>query len=198
MIDVASVWRTARRAVHDALWRVENLRGIAGVEARGRDIEIRQNVVIVNAERLICPGPLRIEHGCFFHCGGNSWSNFQGEIRIGRGCWFSQNNVVYGAGGVEVGDHSGTGPNVMIFSSRDNYSMAHARKDLIVHHFGPVRIGSHVRIFSNVVVGPGITIGEGAVIGANSLVLRDIPPWVIAAGSPARVLRPRDKDSVDP
>jgi acetyltransferase-like isoleucine patch superfamily enzyme len=45
-----------------------------------------------------------------------------------------------------------------------------------------------------VIVGPGVTIGDGAVVGANSVVLDDIPPWSIAAGSPARVLGKRDRD----
>jgi galactoside O-acetyltransferase len=40
-----------------------------------------------------------------------------------------------------------------------------------------------------VIVGPGVTIGENAVIGAGSVVLRDIPPGVLAAGVPCRVVR---------
>ena len=54
---------------------------------------------------------------------------------------------------------------------------------------GPTRIGDNVWCGANVVVTSGVTIGERCVIGANSVVTTDIPPFSIAAGAPARVLR---------
>ena len=53
----------------------------------------------------------------------------------------------------------------------------------------PVRIGNDCWFGANVVVCPGVTIGDGAVIGSGSVVTRDIPARVIAAGNPCRVLR---------
>ena len=54
---------------------------------------------------------------------------------------------------------------------------------------GPTRIGDNVWLGANVVVTSGVTIGERCVIGANSVVTEDVPPFSIAAGAPARVLR---------
>ena len=54
---------------------------------------------------------------------------------------------------------------------------------------GPTRIGDNVWCGAHVVVTSGVTIGERCVIGANSVVTRDLPPFSIAAGAPARVLR---------
>jgi acetyltransferase-like isoleucine patch superfamily enzyme len=54
---------------------------------------------------------------------------------------------------------------------------------------GPTRIGDNVWCGANVVVTSGVTIGERCVIGANSVVTQDIPPFSIAAGAPARVLK---------
>jgi acetyltransferase-like isoleucine patch superfamily enzyme len=54
---------------------------------------------------------------------------------------------------------------------------------------GPTRIGDNVWCGANVVVTSGVTIGERCVIGANSVVIEDIPPFSIAAGAPARVLK---------
>ena len=54
---------------------------------------------------------------------------------------------------------------------------------------GPTRIGDNCWLGANVVVTSGVTIGERSVIGANSVVTRDIPPFSLAAGSPAQVLR---------
>jgi acetyltransferase-like isoleucine patch superfamily enzyme len=55
---------------------------------------------------------------------------------------------------------------------------------------GPTIIGDNVWLGAHVVVTSGVTIGERCVIGANSVVTQDIPPYSIAAGVPARVLRP--------
>lgn len=54
-----------------------------------------------------------------------------------------------------------------------------------------VRLGHDVWIGHGAVVMPGVSIGNGAVVGANAVVTRDVPPFAIAAGVPARVLRPR-------
>ena len=54
---------------------------------------------------------------------------------------------------------------------------------------GPTRIGDNVWCGANVVVTSGVTVGERCVIGANSVVTTDLPPYSIAAGAPARVLR---------
>lgn len=61
---------------------------------------------------------------------------------------------------------------------------------------GPIVIEDDVWIGSNSVVLSGVTIGRGSVVGAGSVVVKDIPPYSIAAGNPARVLRKRFDDSV--
>jgi acetyltransferase-like isoleucine patch superfamily enzyme len=55
----------------------------------------------------------------------------------------------------------------------------------------PVVIGPHVWLASDVTIMPGCTIGRGAIVGARSLVLRDVPPFCLYAGSPAKCLRER-------
>jgi acetyltransferase-like isoleucine patch superfamily enzyme len=54
---------------------------------------------------------------------------------------------------------------------------------------GPTRVGDNVWCGVNVVITSGVEVGERSVIGANSVVTSDIPPYSIAAGAPARVLR---------
>lgn len=61
---------------------------------------------------------------------------------------------------------------------------------------GPVRIGSNVWIGDNVTVLAGVEIADGAVIGAGAVVTRDIPPFAIAVGVPARVVRQRVPDAI--
>jgi len=56
----------------------------------------------------------------------------------------------------------------------------------------PIRIASNVWIGFDVCVLPGVSIGEGSVIGARSVVAEDVPPFTVAAGNPARVIRTLD------
>ncbi|MGI4756364.1 MAG: acyltransferase [Janthinobacterium lividum] len=53
----------------------------------------------------------------------------------------------------------------------------------------PIRICQHAWLGFDVVVLKGVTIGEGAIIGAKAVVTKDVPPWTIAAGNPARVVK---------
>ncbi len=63
----------------------------------------------------------------------------------------------------------------------------------------PITIGKDVWIGANAVICGGVTIGEGSVIGAGSVVTKDIPPMVVAAGNPCRVIREvREDDKIQP
>lgn len=192
MIETAGLLKYLAR---EARWHYHNKLGIYRLTRR-EGVEIRQGTTVISPERLFCEPPLRIEAGNFLHCGGNSWSGGEGEIRFGKNCWLAHNNVLYGAGGIEFGDCSGTGPGVLMFSSRNDYSRELAPVMQNSHVFAPIKVGSYVCIFSGSIVTPGVTIGDGAIIGANSVVMSDIPPWTIAAGAPARVVKERDKDSM--
>ena len=61
---------------------------------------------------------------------------------------------------------------------------------------GDTVVGNDVWIGQNVTILPGVHIGDGAIIGLNSTVTRDIPPYVIAAGNPARIIRKRFDDEL--
>jgi acetyltransferase-like isoleucine patch superfamily enzyme len=118
---------------------------------------------------------------------------YKNRITIGDGTWIGQNCFFHGAGGLSIGKAVGIGPKVSVITS------AHKDGDLelpVLHHeieFKPVAIcdGSDIGVGS--VILPGVTIGEGAIVGAGSVVTRDVEPYSIVAGSPARLLRMRGK-----
>jgi acetyltransferase-like isoleucine patch superfamily enzyme len=112
------------------------------------------------------------------------------RIRIGSGTFLNLGVMVASLELVEIGDHC-------MFANGCFISDAAHRFDDPVKPVpwqgfttkGPTRIGANVWCGVNVVVTSGVTIGERSVIGANSVVTTDLPPYSIAAGAPARVLR---------
>jgi putative colanic acid biosynthesis acetyltransferase WcaF len=61
----------------------------------------------------------------------------------------------------------------------------------------PITIGANAWVAANAFVGPGVTIGEGAVLGACGVAFRDLPPWTVHAGNPARFIRNRKAHGQD-
>ena len=114
----------------------------------------------------------------------------QARITIGAGSFLNLGVMVASSGLVEIGSHC-------MFANGCFVSDAEHRFDDPVEPVpwqgftseGPTRIGDNVWCGAHVVVTGGVTIGERSVIGANSVVTKDIPPFSVAAGVPARVLR---------
>jgi putative colanic acid biosynthesis acetyltransferase WcaF len=61
---------------------------------------------------------------------------------------------------------------------------------------GPIRIGQDSWIAAGAFISPGITIGSGAVVGARAVVTKDVEPWTVVVGNPARPIRTRPKTAV--
>lgn len=60
------------------------------------------------------------------------------------------------------------------------------------HQVAPIEIGAYAWVTSGVFVGPGVTVGEGAVVAVRSTVLKDVEPWTVVAGTPAKVVKKRE------
>lgn len=92
------------------------------------------------------------------------------------------------AWGTTIFDHAS---HSLRFSERANDVTGWLRgvKDWSVVEMAPVHIGNKAWIGFGSILLPGVTVGEGAVVGAGSVVTRDVPPWTVAAGNPARVIR---------
>ncbi len=55
----------------------------------------------------------------------------------------------------------------------------------------PIRIGARAWVAADAFVGPGVTVGEGAIVGARASVFKDVAPWIVVGGNPARKIRDR-------
>jgi putative colanic acid biosynthesis acetyltransferase WcaF len=62
----------------------------------------------------------------------------------------------------------------------------------------PIHIGRRAWVAACAIVGPGVTIGEGAVLGAGGVAFKDLEPWTVSAGNPARVIKARNRRNADP
>ena len=125
--------------------------------------------------------PFYCDYGCNTTVGENFYCNYD--------CVFLD------CGKITIGDHVMLGPKVSIYTA--NHPIDPAVRSLGHDHGIPVTIGNHVWIGGNSVICPGVTIGDNAVIGAGSVVTKDIPANVVAAGNPCRVIRPITQADTD-
>jgi maltose O-acetyltransferase len=108
------------------------------------------------------------------------------HIELGIKVFFNFNCVVLDVCRVTVGDHTLFGPGVHIYAATHPMDATLRR----TRESGkPVTIGSDVWVGGAAIICPGVTIGSRAVIGAGSVVTRNIPDCVFAAGNPCRVIR---------
>ncbi len=125
--------------------------------------------------------PLRANWGCNTHLGKNVYANF--------------NLTLVDDTHVSIGDSVMIGPNVTITAAGHPID-PDLRRQVMQYNF-PVRVEENVWIGAGAILLPGVTVGKNSVIGAGSVVTRDIPPNVVALGTPCRVLReigPRDRE----
>jgi acetyltransferase-like isoleucine patch superfamily enzyme len=134
----------------------------------------------------------RLEVGAHTLLEPHVWITAPGEarVRIGSGSFLNIGVMVAAVELVEIGDH------VMLangcFVTDGSHRFDDPDRPVPWQGFttkGPTRIGDNVWCGAHVAITTGVTVGERCVIGANSVVTHDIPPFSIAAGAPARVLR---------
>ena len=162
-----------------SLWQVEyeshlSIRGrIIVYKYPGSLIKIGRNCTFNSLSRFNFRG---INHPCILQTGKN------GHVIIGDYCGFSGVSIVSSCK-VEIGDYVICGANVIIGDRNDHEDVYSQFQP------APVVIGNHVWLGMNVVVMKGVKIGDNTIIGANSIVTKDIPANVIAAGNPCKVVK---------
>ena len=112
------------------------------------------------------------------------------RISIGAGSFLNMGVMVAAADLVEIGEHCMFANGCFITDS--NHRFDDLDTPVPWQGFtskGPTRVGANVWCGANVVIGSGVTVGERCVIGANSVVTHDLPPFSVAAGAPAEVIR---------
>src|SRR3954466_3298762 len=108
------------------------------------------------------------------------------NILLGERVFFNFNCVVLDVCEVKIGDFTLFGPSVQIYTATHPLNAELRRKQEFAK---PIEIGSDVWVGGGAILCPGVKIGSKSVIGAGSVVTRDVPDGVFAAGNPCRVIR---------
>ena len=109
------------------------------------------------------------------------------NIHLGDSVFFNFNCIVLDVCPVHVGSHTMFGPNVQIYTA--THPLDWKERSSGKEYAKPIQIGAYVWVGGGAIICPGVTIGDRSVIGAGSVVTKDIPSDVFAAGNPCRVIR---------
>jgi len=168
---------TERQSAKELIFRFNSLPP-SEVDTRN---EIIRRLFCKTGEKFIIEPPFQCDYGSNISIGNNFYSNF--------------NLIILDCAAISIGDNVLIGPNVGIYAA--SHPVHHELRSLDYEFAFPVQIGNNVWIGGGVVINPGIAIGDYSVIGSGSVVTKDIPSNVVAAGNPCRVLREiTDKDKI--
>lgn len=116
-----------------------------------------------------------------FHC------DYGTNMHIGERVFFNFNCVVLDVARVKIGSRSLFGPNVQIYTA--THPINHKERASMLESAKPIEIGEDVWIGGSAVICPGVSIGDRSVIGAGSVVTKNIPSDVFAAGNPCKIIK---------
>jgi acetyltransferase-like isoleucine patch superfamily enzyme len=126
---------------------------------------------------------------------------FDGRCEIGDHTWIGPHSFL-DARDLVLGSYVGWGPGAKILGSEHTgvpIDVPIIQTELQIQ---PVRVGDWADIGTGAVILPGITIGKGAIVGAGAVVTRDVPPFAVVAGVPAKIIEwremPSDHDGLSP
>lgn len=116
---------------------------------------------------------------------------YKNLLQVGDETWIGQQGFFHAAGGLRIGARVGIGPGVRIITSTHREAGRGTPILFAPVDLAPVLIEDDADLGVGAVVLPGVTVGRGALVGAGAVVADNIPPFAVAAGVPARILRYR-------
>jgi acetyltransferase-like isoleucine patch superfamily enzyme len=163
-------------------WMIHSMKG-----------KIGRNVKFYDGVRIIGNGPGAISIGDDVRIlrGVTISTTTTGKITIGNRVHIGEGTVIFSGLSIKIGDDVIIGPQNVIVDSDHRYQDLSRPMNKQEFSLKEVSIEEDVWIASNCVVTKGVTIHKGAVIGAGGVVKKDIPPYSIAVGVPARVIKKR-------
>ncbi|MCD8036784.1 MAG: sugar O-acetyltransferase [Clostridiales bacterium] len=112
-------------------------------------------------------------------------TDFGKNITLGKNVFINSGCHFQDQGGIEIGDGALIGHNVVLVTINHAIKPSENRKN----YYAPIKIGKNVWIGSNSTILQGVTIGDWAVVAAGAVVAKDVPPYTIVGGVPAKEIR---------
>ena len=161
-----------------------------GVQCRGDDVRIHSSAVLIHPAGIRLGNHVRVDAFCILSATGG--------LDIGSYVHLGPYTSVSAGAGVVIEDYCGISYGVRIFTVTEDLSGRFMTNPTIPDRFrrtksGPVCMKQHSGLCAGVLVLPGVTSGEGAMVGAGSLVRKDVAPWEMWFGVPAKRISPRRK-----
>jgi acetyltransferase-like isoleucine patch superfamily enzyme len=161
-------------------------------EFRREDLAaIGENVVIEHGALILKPERVKIGSNVYVGHYAILRGYDTNDLVIGNDTWIGQFCYINSAGGVEIGCRVGVGPYVKMMSSEH----AEEGRDVPVLfcdlEFARVKVEDDSDIGMGAIILPGVTVGKGSIVGAGAVVTRDVEPYSIVAGVPARKIGER-------
>lgn len=145
-------------------------------------------------EELLREMLAEVGEGCYIEA--PFYANWGGKhVHFGNYVYANFNLTLVDDTHIYVGDYTMFGPNVTVATA--GHPILPELREKVYQYNAPVHIGRNCWIGAGAIILPGITIGDNTVVGAGSVVTKDLPPNVIAAGNPCKVMRwigQRDKE----
>jgi acetyltransferase-like isoleucine patch superfamily enzyme len=160
-----------------AIWR-------AAARSVGHGLRVGSGVVFQHLETFELGRDVFIGSQAFIQ------GRFDGTCRIGNRAWIGPQSY-FDARDLVIGEYVGWGPGARVLGSTHSGvpgDVPIVQTDLEIK---PVRIEDWADVGTGAVILPGVTVGRGSIVGAGAVVTRDVPPFAIVAGVPARVVRLR-------
>lgn len=163
----------------------------------GRDCKIAHGVQARKGFLNNHAGRIEVGDSCWLE-DGVILDAFGGSITVGKSVFLGPYVVIYGHGGVTIGEHSSIAMHCRIVSSNHGVPAAGELIQNQADVLKPTVIGRDVWLGAGVTVLGGVVIGDGCVVGAGAVVTRDLPPGSICYGLPATVRGFREGASPNP
>ena len=158
----------------------------------GKNVRISTKASFYGVAKISLGDNVRIDDFCVLSAG-------EGGISIGSHVHIAVYSSLIGAGKIIINDFCNISSRVAIYSSSDDYSGEYLTNPTINSQFtnvehAPVTLCKHVIVGAGCVILPGVALADGVAVGALALVNRDLQPWGIYAGQPAKYIKPRSKN----
>lgn len=126
----------------------------------------------------------KLGSGCRVQGGAEIW--LPSNLQMGNNCWLDGGAKIYNVAKIKLGDNCVVSAGAFLCGA--GHDVESPIFELIAK---PIKIGDSAWIASSAIVLPGVKIGDGAVVAAGAVVSKDVNPWTIVAGNPAKTIKSR-------